>query len=87
MSAWQVASAGSVIPDLCPKCGAYWDCGCEYEVTAPAALSGPPCDHDWISTVGIDRIAEFEDALEIMMCRLCGLYKASFARPGDSDEQ
>ena len=73
-------------PDLCPKCGAYWDCGCKYDLTAPSALGESGCDHDWVATVGVGKEEEFEAALEVLICRLCGLYKATFARPSDSEE-
>jgi hypothetical protein len=83
--AWLDSSSGGP-PDLCPKCGAYWDCGCKYEVTAPAIALDNGCDHDWVSTVGVGRDEDFEAALEVLMCRLCGLYKATFARPGSDEE-
>jgi hypothetical protein len=68
--------------DFCPKCGAYWDCGCEYEITAPAAIANNGCVHDWVDTVAVERGEGFDDALDVFVCRLCGLYKASFVRPG-----
>jgi len=29
-------------PDLCPKCGAYWDCGCEKAATSIRTWYVPP---------------------------------------------
>lgn len=75
---------------LCPKCGAYWACGCELEVP-PAGLSARPidagdrtsygqpldvtCAHDWVDAIGVEHDQEaFPEGARVLMCRLCGIY-------------
>jgi hypothetical protein len=68
---------------FCPRCGAYWQCGCKYdviEIKQPVAEKlafpvTPGCQHDWIEAVGV----EIDDDLvigeaQVMVCRLCGIY-------------
>jgi hypothetical protein len=70
---------------LCPKCGAYWKCDCVLDVvelrprdlerlTLPAT---PGCQHDWTEAVGVDLDDDLlpgESEVQVMVCRLCGLY-------------
>jgi hypothetical protein len=58
---------------FCPKCGAYWQCGCLLEEVS--YLPRPGCEHDWVEAVAV----EVEDDLlpenaGVLVCRLCGLY-------------
>jgi hypothetical protein len=58
---------------LCPKCGAYWRCGCGIEELAFPADEG--CSHDWADAVGIELDGDLGlyDA-RVVVCRLCGLF-------------
>jgi len=62
----------SAVDRLCPKCGAYWVCGCEREELDQQ--TDPACMHDWVDAVGVDRDESFPDNARVIMCRLCGLY-------------
>jgi hypothetical protein len=67
------SSSGRLEGRLCPKCGAYWQCGCRFEeLTLPESAS---CAHDWAEAVGveIDAALELEQA-KVLVCRYCGLY-------------
>jgi hypothetical protein len=80
---------------LCPKCGAYWACGCELEVpsvahlqqrvaSSDAASFGQPvdvlCPHDWVDAVGVEHDQEaFPEGTRVLMCRLCGIYAVTAA--------
>jgi hypothetical protein len=72
---------------LCPNCGAYWACDCEFEqpprppierplpITELAMPAVAGCDHDWIEVVGVaidDDIGD--ETARVLSCRLCGLY-------------
>jgi hypothetical protein len=58
---------------LCPKCGAYWRCGCSLEALAFEPLRR--CQHDWVDAVGIAMDDDLlPDGAGVLVCRLCGLY-------------
>jgi hypothetical protein len=59
---------------LCPRCGAYWSCGCVLEELAFPVTPG--CEHDWTDAVGVELDVEELDAekTRVLLCRLCGLY-------------
>ena len=65
------------MPDLCPKCGAYWECDCPPEDRSGLELGqplDPACNHDWVDAVGVDRDEVLPEGTRVIMCRLCGLY-------------
>ncbi len=57
---------------LCPRCGAYWDCGCRLEELAPPVEPG--CPHDWVEAIGVEKDEEIPQEATVAMCRLCGQY-------------
>ncbi len=60
-------------PDrLCPKCGAYWRCGCVIDEWRQPV--DPACRHDWVDAVGVEHDESFPEDSRVKMCRLCGLY-------------
>jgi hypothetical protein len=59
---------------LCPKCGAYWQCGCVLEEWRQPV--DERCNHDWAAAVGIDLDESLPEGTEVVVCRLCGLYAA-----------
>jgi hypothetical protein len=56
---------------LCPRCGAYWKCGCVLDEWAQPPA--PDCPHDWIETVGVE-VDDAQDGAIVLLCRLCGRY-------------
>jgi hypothetical protein len=74
-------------PDLCPRCGAYWRCGCVIEVAAAGLSAGEEsCEHDWSPAVGVDTGEANAASLQVLLCRRCGLYKAVYAG-GDASQE
>ncbi len=73
--------------ELCPKCGAYWACGCRLDEVvltsrrlaelAPAA--DPGCAHDWSEAVGVDVSEDYAAEGGVFICRLCGAYRVAQA--------
>jgi len=63
---------------LCPKCGAYWNCGCVLDVWKQPVDKA--CRHDWIAAVGVEHDDVLSEDANIVMCRLCGLYAVGAAR-------
>jgi hypothetical protein len=64
---------------FCPKCGAYWNCGCRLEELAFPTSGG--CEHDWSAVVGVE--LEDEQVMgeaRVLVCRLCGLYAVQQTR-------
>ena len=57
---------------LCPRCGAYWQCGCILEEWRKPVDTA--CVHDWSPAVAVDLEEELSQGSEVVMCRLCGLY-------------
>ena len=70
------------MPDrLCPRCGAYWQCGCildEWRQPVDEA-----CKHDWVPAVGVEVDGALSAEAAVSVCRLCGLY--AVAAPAGSD--
>jgi hypothetical protein len=61
------------VPDrLCPKCGAYWECGCVLEEWRQP--EDESCHHDWVPAVGVEFDQPLPDDVNVIVCRLCGLY-------------
>ena len=60
---------------LCPRCGAYWACGCAVEELA--FIPDVDCEHDWVEVVGVELDGEvgFETS-RVYGCRLCGKFAA-----------
>jgi len=60
---------------LCPRCGAYWRCGCVLDDwRQPEA---PGCPHDWVEAVGVEVEDEAQDGASVLLCRLCGRYEVA----------
>jgi hypothetical protein len=57
---------------LCPKCGAYWRCGCVIEEWSQPFDES--CEHDWLPAMGVELDEALPPSAQAMMCRLCGLY-------------
>lgn len=64
---------------LCPRCGAYWQCGCVLDEWRQPVDEA--CPHDWVATVGVDRDEGLPDDVNVFLCRLCGIYAAGAAAP------
>jgi hypothetical protein len=67
---------------LCPRCGAYWQCGCiveEWRMPVDAA-----CVHDWSPAVAVEVEEALPDGSQVVMCRHCGLFAVGIheTRPG-----
>ena len=58
----------------CPKCGAYWGCGCE--LADALSLEGSAgCAHDWNDVVAVEVEHEaYPGPARVVVCRLCGIY-------------
>ncbi len=58
---------------LCPRCGAYWQCNCRLEELSLPGTAG--CEHDWAEAIGVELDDDIGiEAPQIVVCRLCGLY-------------
>lgn len=60
---------------LCPKCGAYWQCGCVLEEWSQPL--DPACSHDWVAAVAVELDDDFPEDAQALVCRLCGQYTAA----------
>jgi hypothetical protein len=57
---------------FCPKCGAYWQCDCRFDELALPV--DPACSHDWAEAVGVEIDGVDLTEVQVLVCRLCGLY-------------
>ncbi len=58
---------------LCPRCGAYWDCGCPPQALTSAAADDT-CPHDWFEPLAVDMDEDLPEEARVLACRLCGRF-------------
>ena len=63
---------------FCPRCGAYWQCGCLLEEWSQPV--DETCRHDWLPAVGVELSEEIAGNGQAIVCRLCGLYAVGVRR-------